>query len=617
MSALLQIALTNAVLALGLAVIAWASSFLRRPAVTHALWLLVLLRLVMPPVWQLPLPVWKAGHEATGSERVAGAFLDPHPTSETPNAPATRPTPPAIDTEPRIADDALLPLGSPTLIVVHAAPALDETGPQPATTEWPWLGIAGGVWLAGAVVCLAVAGRRVIVFRRVLRHVAPAPAAWQTTSDRLARRFGLRRGPAVEIVGGSLSPLLWAGFGRPRLILPEKLMDGLGTVERAAIMAHELAHLRRYDHWVRRLELVVTAMYWWFPPVWLARRELREAGEQCCDLWVVWALPKARRAYATALVDTVDFLSGASRAADAAPLTPLPPLASGVGEVRHLRRRISMIMRSSSVPRRLTRLGLIAGLGAGLMTLMLTPGRADDDPPRPPEPPRPPVPRERQKDQDTPRPRTERGERARDNEIERARAEIHDLQQTMQKTQQALMRAEQRLAELEGRPMAGGFGRGGFGGGGGFGSGGFGGGFGGSTPPRGEGGDRAAGPRGGARSGGGGGVTGGPGFPGGDRGGFGGFGPGGPPGGADQRMQALERSLEDLRRELNSLRRELRRPDGDSPQPGPAGRRGRVPPGAPGEPTAPPAAPRQPDVPRTPAPPAPPRPPEPPPSDSV
>ena len=55
MSALVEIALTNAVLALGLAVIAWASSVLRRPALTHALWLLVLLRLVMPPIWHLPV----------------------------------------------------------------------------------------------------------------------------------------------------------------------------------------------------------------------------------------------------------------------------------------------------------------------------------------------------------------------------------------------------------------------------------------------------------------------------------------------------------------------------------------------------------------------------------
>ena len=593
MSALLEIALTNAVLALGLAVIAWASSFLRRPALTHVLWLLVLLRLVMPPIWHLP--VGPLGATATGND--AGQIP---PTSSN------------VQPEPRIADDAFLPLGSAPLIVVHAAPTSNEAEPQLAARAWPWTEIAGCVWLAGAVVFLSIAARRVMLFRRVLRHVEPAPEAWQTTCDRLARRFGLRRSPAVEIVAGNLSPLLWAGFGRPRLILPERLMDGLGTVERAAIMAHELAHLRRYDHWVRRLELVVTVLYWWFPPVWLARRELREAGEQCCDLWVVWALPKARRAYATALVDTVDFLCGASRGAYATPLTPLPPLASGVGEVRHLRRRISMIMRSSSVPRRLTRLGLIAGLGAGLMTLMLTPGRADDDPPRPPEPPRPPVPRERQKDQDPPRERTGRGERARDNEIERTRAEIHDLQQTMQKAQQALMRAEQRLAELEGRPggppmggppMGGAFGRGGFGGGGGFG-----GRFG---RPGAPGAGVEGGPGGGAGGGPPGERTGGPGFPGGG-GGFGGFAPGGLQPGADQRMQALERSLETLRRELESLRRELRRPDGgDVPsQPRRGGR------GAQRDGDAPPVppVPRQPETPRAPTPP---RPPEPPPSDSV
>lgn len=585
MSALLDVALTNAVLALGLAVIAWASSFLRRPAFTHALWLLVLLRLVMPPIWQLPV----------GPRGVAATE---------PDAGRSRPTLPDVETAPPVVDDAFVPLGAAPLIVVQTAQASEPADPQPLRRAWPWTEIAGGVWIAGAVVCLAVAGRRVIVFRRALRHVGPAPAAWQTTSDRLARRFGLRHGPAVEIVGGSLSPLLWVGFGRPRLILPEKLMDGLGTVERAAIMAHELAHLRRYDHWVRRLELVVTALYWWFPPVWLARRELREAGEQCCDLWVVWALPKARRAYATALVDTVDFLSGASRAADAAPFTPLPPLASGVGEVRHLRRRISMIMRSSSVPRRLTRLGLIAGLGAGLMTLMLTPGRADDDPPRPPEPPRPPVPRERQKDQDTPRPRTERGERARGDEIEKARAEIHELQQTMMKAQQALVRAEQRLAELEGRPMpaGGAFGRGGFGGGAGFAGGGFGGGFGrapGAGAPEGA-------PGGGVRGGPGGDRPGNPGF----AGGGGGFG-GPPPAATDQRMQALERNLEALRRELNNLRQELRRPEsGDTPA---LPRRGR---GVQRDGDAPPLppVPRQPDTPR---PPTPPRPPEPPPSDSL
>src|SRR5262245_63052942 len=103
MSALLEIALTNAVLALGLAVIAWASSFLRRPALTHTLWLLGLLRLVMPPVWQLPVAA--RGPAATEN--------DSH---------QSLPVVPDVEPIPRIADDAFLPLGSAPLILVHSAP---------------------------------------------------------------------------------------------------------------------------------------------------------------------------------------------------------------------------------------------------------------------------------------------------------------------------------------------------------------------------------------------------------------------------------------------------------------------------------------------------------------
>src|SRR5205823_7388359 len=58
MTAVFEWALANAVLALLLALPAYASRWLRRPAVTHALWLLVLLRLIVPPMWHVPIPVY-------------------------------------------------------------------------------------------------------------------------------------------------------------------------------------------------------------------------------------------------------------------------------------------------------------------------------------------------------------------------------------------------------------------------------------------------------------------------------------------------------------------------------------------------------------------------------
>ena len=67
---------------------------------------------------------------------------------------------------------------------------------------------------------------------------------------------------------------------------------------------------------------MTTGLFWWHPVVWWARRELREAEEQCCDAWVVWALPGAGRTYATALLECLDFLSPS--------LVPLPEGASGL-----------------------------------------------------------------------------------------------------------------------------------------------------------------------------------------------------------------------------------------------------------------------------------------------
>jgi hypothetical protein len=211
---------------------------------------------------------------------------------------------------------------------------------------------------------------------------------------------------------------------------------------RAAILAHELAHLRRGDHLVRWLEVVVTAAAWWNPLVWWARRELRECEEQCCDAWVVWALPAARRAYADALVDTVDFLNDARPA--------LPPLASGAGAVRDLRRRITMILRGS-VPRRLTRLGLVTGLALGLAAVAVSPGRGDDEPSQPPppkrdgrgdQPPRDDERREAERER-------ERDRRQLDTEKARQAEAIRNELRAMRDRMQAM---EDKLADLEGRP---------------------------------------------------------------------------------------------------------------------------------------------------------------------
>jgi hypothetical protein len=161
--------------------------------------------------------------------------------------------------------------------------------------------------------------------------------------------------------------MLWALAGPPRLLLPETLWGLLSADQQDALLAHELAHLRRGDHWVRRLELLALGLYWWHPVAWLARRELRDAEEQCCDAWVVWALPGAAAAYAAALVETVAFLSEAR--------STVPAGASAAGHVHRLKRRLTMIVRGTT-PRGLGGAGLAAVMALGALLLPLLPTRA-------------------------------------------------------------------------------------------------------------------------------------------------------------------------------------------------------------------------------------------------
>jgi len=342
--AFLHIGLSNAVMATILAVFAACSGWIvRRPAFTHCLWLLVLLKLNTPPVHSIPVP-WLAVAQAEPSREVLMELS----TAE------ARPVP--LDPMEDNPVPAARQQGQ-----VDTSPASESL---PPTRGLGWQPIVLALWITGSGVWWAVAGVRVNRFRRLLCYAEPAPPGVQLQARELSARLGLARSPGVWFLTAPVSPMLWTLARSPRLLLPLSLWQRLSPDQQRTLLAHELAHLRRRDHWMRFLELFVLGLYWWLPVVWWARRQLREAEEQCCDAWVVWALPDAAQAYASALLETVTFLSQ-SRSA-------LPLAASGIGHTSLLRRRLTMIMRGST-PRALSAVGLLSILGMAIVWLPLLP----------------------------------------------------------------------------------------------------------------------------------------------------------------------------------------------------------------------------------------------------
>ena len=166
--------------------------------------------------------------------------------------------------------------------------------------SWSWQMTAVVVWLAGVAAWWSAVGLQVYRFRRLIRAARRATEALGTRTSRLAARLGLGQGPSVWLVPAPVPPMIWAVFGLPRLLLPEDLWNRLDERQQDTVLTHELAHLRRRDHWVRRLEAVVLGLYWWNPVAWWARRQVEQAEEQCCDSWVLWTLPGAAEAYSEA-----------------------------------------------------------------------------------------------------------------------------------------------------------------------------------------------------------------------------------------------------------------------------------------------------------------------------
>ena len=178
------------------------------------------------------------------------------------------------------------------------------------------------------------------------------------TGGCLTPQFGLRPIPLL-VVQSISSPFVWC-LGRLKLAWPEHMLQGETVAFTRSIIAHELAHLRRRDHWVAWLELVAATIWWWNPLFWFVRRNLRASAEMACDALALTAYPEDRCAYAELLLS----LSTASKKR-----SPALVLCVGSSTPRYFERRMSMIV-SDLVSGKLSAGGILL---AGLLALVSVP----------------------------------------------------------------------------------------------------------------------------------------------------------------------------------------------------------------------------------------------------
>jgi uncharacterized protein (TIGR03435 family) len=154
-------------------------------------------------------------------------------------------------------------------------PALD---PIPAVTTHSITNEIVPAWLIGATALwLRLLFTWIVATRMKSRQTRPAPREWQRILDRLSKR-------SVQLL---ISPLVQVptviGWLRPVVLMPVGALAGVPAEHIEALLAHELAHIRRHDYLINILQSIAEATLFYHPAVWWISRNIRTERENCCD----------------------------------------------------------------------------------------------------------------------------------------------------------------------------------------------------------------------------------------------------------------------------------------------------------------------------------------------
>jgi len=304
------------------------------PVARHALWVLVLVKFVTPPLvvwpWAAPDPFGLGRQEVREFVNVDVAEVP--------------------DRAPGMMPKAEVPEAATTSLL--------EPRESRGESSLQMSAVLVALWIAGSLCLLTIEGVRLLRQARRVSAALPADPAIERRVVALAGQLGVSP-VSVLTMPGATSPVVWC-LGRPKLLWPAELGDQSDACIDGLIV-HELAHIARRDHIVGWIELVAGVAWWWNPLFWSVRRALREQAELACDAWVISVLPNGRRAYAESLLA----LSSLGAA-------PVASIAAVVGvrasSRRVLERRLVMIMKGRA-PLRLPWAGFIALAVVAMATL--------------------------------------------------------------------------------------------------------------------------------------------------------------------------------------------------------------------------------------------------------
>jgi TonB family protein len=226
------------------------TSLLKRRAAAerHVVWTAALIAASALPLLTLLMPTWRPEL----AERMASALPSLPPTIRNLSAPGSAGTRFQVD-------------GIESAVVSRLLPA---------------------AWVAGAAVGLLILGAGFLQQRRLAsRSISLSNPTVESIAAELARQDGWRRRIRLTRSLDDVMPMTW-GILRPQILLPS-CVDQWSDARKRVVIAHELAHVKRFDYLFQSIAQIACAVYWFNPLFWMACRRLQRESESACDDAVV------------------------------------------------------------------------------------------------------------------------------------------------------------------------------------------------------------------------------------------------------------------------------------------------------------------------------------------
>jgi beta-lactamase regulating signal transducer with metallopeptidase domain/regulation of enolase protein 1 (concanavalin A-like superfamily) len=282
------------------------------PQVRYAVWLLVLVKLILPPTFSLSTSVVSQLHPVVqqlfrGHAAVRAVEDIPSPvvylmeTNFLVNPLVAQPV--------HLNDLGHADIGGTADSAVQSEPT--ESGLQfGAQIDFSPQVYAMTGWLVGVILFLVWLTVRFRQLRRA--HCRDAETAdfplWFTgTLADVASKLKLRRLPKIVRSRCVACPAVFGVF-RPVLLVPAAEMKRFSRKETEHILLHELAHIKRGDLRVHALGALLQIVYWFNPLLRLVQRRLQNLRELCCDATVASVLQDRTPDYRQTILETAKWL---------------------------------------------------------------------------------------------------------------------------------------------------------------------------------------------------------------------------------------------------------------------------------------------------------------------